>query len=67
MVRNILLDPEDCTGCGACAELSPGVFEMNEAMGVAQVVNPGGDDPASIEEAIEICPCNCIRWEDFDE
>ncbi len=30
MGRTVVLDEECCVGCGACAELCPEVFEMNE-------------------------------------
>jgi ferredoxin len=35
---------------------------MNESLGFALVVNPGGADVDKIEEAMEACPVNCITW-----
>jgi ferredoxin len=57
-----VIDEEACIGCGACEEICPEVFRMNDSLGFALVVNPGGADPDKIEEAIEACPVNCISW-----
>jgi ferredoxin len=57
-----VLDEEACIGCGACEEICPEVFRMNESLGFALVINPGGADVDKIEEAIEACPVNCITW-----
>jgi ferredoxin len=57
-----VIDEEACIGCGACEEICPEVFRMNESLGFALVVNPGGADADKIEEAIEACPVNCISW-----
>jgi len=57
-----VIDEEACIGCGACEEICPEVFRMNESLGFALVINPGGADPDKIEEAIEACPVNCISW-----
>jgi len=60
-----VIDEEACIGCGACEEICPEVFRMNESLGFALVINPGGADADKIEEAIEACPVNCItRSED---
>lgn len=60
-----VMDEEACIGCGACEEICPEVFRMNESLGFALVINPGGADADKIEEAIEACPVNCItRSED---
>jgi ferredoxin len=57
-----VLDEEACIGCGACEEICPEVFRMNESLGFALVINPGGAYVDKIEEAIEACPVNCITW-----
>ena len=61
-----LLDEEACIGCGACEEICPGVFRMNESLGFALVLNPGGADADMVEEAMEACPVNCITWSEED-
>jgi ferredoxin len=57
-----VIDEEACIGCGACEEICPEVFRMNESLGFALVINPGGADAGKIEEAIEACPVNCVIW-----
>ncbi len=55
---------EECIACGACEEICPEVFQLNESLGFAMVMNPGGSDEATIQEAIDSCPTQCIHWSD---
>lgn len=55
---------EECIACGACAEICPEVFMINESLGFAQVINPGGGEEDKIQEAIDACPVHCIHWSD---
>lgn len=55
---------EECIACGACVEVCPEVFSLNESLGFAQVMNPGGAAAEKIQEAMDACPVNCIHWED---
>ena len=61
-----LLYEEACIGCGACEEICPEVFRMNESLGFALVLNPGGAEAGKVEEAMEACPVNCITWSEED-
>ena len=63
MSRVVIVDIDICIGCEACIEACPEVFSMVPG-GVAQVFNPDGATEEKIEEAIDICPVNCIVWED---
>ncbi len=56
------LDSECCIGCGACAELCPEIFEMDDRSGLARVIVFEVTDTACAEEAIAICPVECISW-----
>ena len=47
---------DDCIACGACEEICPEVFTVNETLGFAQVMNPSGAPAAKIQEAVEACP-----------
>jgi ferredoxin len=58
---------DDCIACGACEEICPEVFTVNETLGFAQVMNPLGAPVAKIQEAVEACPVNCIHWADEPE
>ena len=55
---------EECIACGACEEICPEVFRLNESLGFAQVINPGGAPEEKIQEVIDACPVQCIHWAD---
>lgn len=64
MARTVILDDEECVGCGTCEELCPKVFMLDEEAGKASVILPSGGPEDCIEEAIEACPVGCIHWVD---
>jgi ferredoxin len=55
---------DECIACGACVEICPEVFTLNDSLGLAQVMNPTGAPEARIQEALEACPVQCIHWAD---
>jgi ferredoxin len=55
---------DECIACGACAEICPEVFMLNESLGFAQVMNAAGAPEEKIQEALDSCPVNCIHWAD---
>jgi ferredoxin len=55
---------EECIACGACEESCPEVFKLNDSLGFAQVINPGGAPEDKIQEAVDVCPVQCIHWVD---
>ncbi|MEW6387237.1 MAG: ferredoxin [Thermodesulfobacteriota bacterium] len=55
---------EECIACGACEEICPEVFRVNESLGFAQIINPSGSSEDKIQEALDACPVNCIHWSD---
>jgi len=63
MSRLVTVDIDVCIGCEACVEACPEVFSMGPG-NLAQVYNPEGAPEGKIEEAMEMCPVNCILWED---
>lgn len=63
MARNVIIDEEECIGCGTCEEICPEVFSLDDDAGIAKVINPEGAPEDKIEEAIEACPVECIHWE----
>ena len=63
-VLTVDLDNECCLGCGACADLCPGVFEMDDRIRKARVIIFEVTDRNCIEEAIAACPAECIFWKD---
>jgi len=64
MGRKVLIDEEECIGCGSCEEICPEVFVLNEDTEKAEVINSEGGPEDLIEEAIDACPVECIQWED---
>jgi ferredoxin len=58
-----LIVEDECIACGACEEICPEVFRVNESLGFAQVLNPGGAPEDKIQEAMDDCPVTCIHWE----
>ena len=62
MARVLFIDQDECIGCGNCEESCPDVFRMNDD-GIAEVHDPHGATIELIQEAIDACPVECIRWE----
>jgi|UniRef100_A0A7C3WKM0 ferredoxin len=64
MGKRVVVDKELCIGCGTCAGLCPDIFELDEAEGKSQVIQPEGGDENCINEAIESCPVSAISWQE---
>ena len=63
MARKVMIDQNECIGCGVCEELSSEVFRLDPATGKAEVVQEEGGPEDQIQEAIDNCPVECIHWE----
>jgi len=63
MAQTVVLDQGYCTGCGSCVELCPEVFAMDELTEKAWAILLEGGDEKCIEEAMAMCPVDCISWE----
>ena len=64
MAKVIVIDSDECIGCESCVELCAEVFTFNENEQKAEVILPDGGSADCVEEAIETCPVECIRWEE---
>lgn len=64
MPRRVVIDEEECIGCGTCQEICPDVFELDDEAQKAKVIMPEGGPEDLIEEAMESCPVSCISWEE---
>lgn len=62
MAGKIYIREEDCIGCEGCVEICPEVFQLDMEREIARVINNSGKALDLIEEAIEMCPGQCIRW-----
>ncbi len=63
MARIPYVEEEECTGCGLCEEMCPDVFKINDD-GISEVHDPHGATAELIQDAIDNCPVECIRWEE---
>ncbi len=62
---NVLVDEEKCIGCGACEEICPPVFHVDEAIGISQVIDPDACDfSGCCHAAEENCPVEAISVEE---
>jgi ferredoxin len=64
MAKRVLIDEEECIGCGSCEEICPVVFRLNEEAEKAEVILTEGGPEDLIEEAMETCPVACIHWKE---
>jgi len=64
MGRKVVIDAEECIGCGTCIDMCPEVFEFDEDEEKAVVIQAEGGPEDCIEDAIASCPVDCISWED---
>jgi ferredoxin len=63
MGRKVIIDQEECIGCGSCQDICPEVFKLNEGIEKAEVIRPEGGPEDRIEEAMGECPMSCIFWD----
>ena len=64
MVGRVYIDEEACIGCGTCEGICPEVFHLNEEKGKSEVIKAEGGPQELIQEAIDSCPMEAIRWQD---
>ncbi len=62
--KHPVVDIGRCTLCGGCIEVAPDVFRFSESFGYVEVVESEEYLQEDIDEAIKICPTDCIEWEE---
>ncbi len=63
MAKKVVIDADECAACGTCVEICPEVFSMEEDADAAVVINENSGPEELIQEAMDSCPVECIRWE----
>ena len=51
----------ECIRCGVCADVCPEVFELTDA-GYVHVRAMEPYPRQCVDEAIKLCPADCIHW-----
>jgi ferredoxin len=64
MGKTAYVDQDECISCGLCIANLPAVFRFADN-GKAEVHDPeGAPEEAIQQEAVDICPVSCIRWQE---
>ena len=63
MAKKIEVDQELCIGCGACVNLCPEVFELQDD-GKSRVIKQKGCKDCDCEMIVNSCPVGAIRTEE---
>lgn len=58
-----IVDKENCSGCGLCAEACPDVFEMVDDIAKVKASPVPGNAESCAKEAAEGCPSEAIKIE----
>lgn len=61
MAKEAIVDKEKCVGSGTCVALCPNVFQMDDD-GKAYVTDSAGASEQEIQQAIDACPVQAIKW-----
>ncbi|HOK35149.1 MAG TPA: ferredoxin [Candidatus Pacearchaeota archaeon] len=63
MTKKIIIDEENCIGCGTCQALCPEVFELDQGKLKAKIKENANieENQECINEAIASCPMNAIK------
>ncbi len=64
MARRVVVDQDECIGCGTCEGICPEVFQLDEETGKSQVIKSEGGLEDLIQDAIDSCPVEAINWEE---
>ncbi len=60
MSNQIVINTEACIGCEGCVEICPVMFGFDNYAGKAYVMEGAAMDAECIDEAISLCPVQCI-------
>lgn len=57
-----VIDTALCSKCEGCLSVCPMVFRLNPVMDVIEVIDIDHYPDDCVNEAIKICPQDCITW-----
>ena len=60
-VKHITIDTYLCNGCGACVEICPDVFRLDELTEKAALVSLEPEITEDVYKAAAFCPEKCIE------
>ncbi len=64
MTKRPTIDLHLCTDCESCLVLCPRVFRKNPETGLIEVRDLSSYPEEELQEAMALCPAQCIRWEE---
>ena len=64
MKKRPAVDAGECNDCESCLEICPGIFQRNPETGFIEVMDLDEYPEECIQEAISLCPADCIAWEE---
>ncbi len=59
-----MIDLGRCSACLGCIAVCPAVFRLNAAAGYVEVIELAQYPADLVDEAIKLCPEDCIAWEE---
>jgi ferredoxin len=63
MNDRVVIDEDECIGCGSCEDICPEVFKLDHETEKSIVIKPEGGPRDLIEKAMGECPMSCIFWD----
>ena len=63
MAKKVVINKDDCFGCGACSATCPEVFQMEDDGKAGVVAQPSDELDAAVEDAVNGCPVAAIKAE----
>lgn len=60
-ICRIYVDRYRCKACGACIELCPEIFRLDEVTEKAEEIVDRAPLTEALEQAVSICPTKCIE------
>ena len=52
MGKTVIIDADECIGCGSCQDICPEVFQLNKETEKSEIVRPEGGPEDLIEDAM---------------